>query len=199
MSRQRFRSWLRGSWLTVWFWGFLGSLAAEFLKWYNLRTSLSFPAYLRSPLYWLLTVLMTVVGGILATLYVDDVSEGRERLLAFHIGVSAPLILALLVQGVPGAVEQAVIPPAAAEKVIVATREDEAIATLLEPELDALERCISEGERCEPASIERLVTIIERDPDLSSQLQPELDSLERYVDKMERPGVLPFLAGKRLQ
>jgi len=199
MSQQQLESWLQQPWVKVWLWGFLGGLAAEFLKWYNLRTSLAFPAYVRSPLYWLLTILMAVVGGVLATLYVEDVVEGRQKLLALHIGVSAPLILALLVQTTPGAVEQAIIPPAAAEKVVAATRQNEAIAAQLEPELRELERCISEGEACAPASVEKLVTTIERYPELSSQLQPELDSLERYVDRLESPGVLPFLAGKGVE
>jgi hypothetical protein len=194
MSRQQPESWFRTSWFKVWVWGFLGGLAAEFLRWYNLRTSLAFPAYVRSPVYWLLTVLMAVIGGVLATLYVEDVAEGRQKLLAVHIGVSAPLILALLVQITPAAVEQAVIPPAAAEKVITAARQDEAVATQLEPELSDLERCVSEGEACKPASVEKLVTAIAQHPNLSAQLQPELKSLERYVDKAERPGVLPFLA-----
>lgn len=196
MSRQQLESWLQKPWFKVWVWGFLGGLAAEFLQWYNLRTSLAFPAYLRSPLYWLLTVLMAIAGGVLATLYINNITEGRQRLLAFHIGVSAPLILALLVQSTPSTVEQAAIPPAAAEKVIVATRQKAAIAAQLEPELNELERCVSEGKACTPASVEKLVTTIERYPELSSQLQPELDSLERYVDKAESPGVLPFLAGK---
>ena len=56
------------------------------------------PAYIKSPLYWIVTILMVLAGGFLA--YVQGV-VGSKPLLALNIGISAPLILKSLAAAVP--------------------------------------------------------------------------------------------------
>jgi hypothetical protein len=70
--------------------GVLGGALAEVLKWYQLRESDNPPAYLHSILYWVTTVIMALVGGILAFVQQVDI---KQPILAINIGISAPLIL----------------------------------------------------------------------------------------------------------
>jgi hypothetical protein len=83
---------------TVFALGVIGGALAELLKWYQLRESSNFPAYARSWIYWLITILMVAAGGLLAV--VQGV-EGSKPLLALNIGISAPLILKGLATTVP--------------------------------------------------------------------------------------------------
>lgn len=83
----------------VFIWGTVGGLLAELFKWYNLRESPNMPEYLRSFFYWLVTLLMIGVGGLLADLYNIPADN---RLLAINVGASAPLIIQTLMKGLPG-------------------------------------------------------------------------------------------------
>ena len=78
--------------------GCFGGALAELVKWFGLRESVNLPTYVRSGLYWVITALMVVCGGVLATLY------GTQRvtaILGVNIGASAPLIMASLARTVP--------------------------------------------------------------------------------------------------
>jgi hypothetical protein len=70
--------------------GFVGGFLAEALKWYQLRESTTPPAYLKSALYWIVTLLMALSGGGLAVI---NNGGSNSPILALNIGVSAPLIL----------------------------------------------------------------------------------------------------------
>lgn len=83
------------NWL-IFGYGFVGGVLAELLKWYQLRESATPPAYLNSARYWILTVLMTLAGGLLAA-----VQNASTPLLAINIGISAPLILKALAAVTP--------------------------------------------------------------------------------------------------
>ncbi|MCB0307264.1 MAG: hypothetical protein KDI38_26110 [Calditrichaeota bacterium] len=82
----------------VFIWGTAGGFLAELLKWYNLRESPNMPDYARKVFYWLVTLLMIGVGGLLADLYGIDPGN---RLLAINVGASAPLIIQTLMKGLP--------------------------------------------------------------------------------------------------
>ncbi len=70
--------------------GIIGGLMAEVLKWYQLRESPTPPVYLKSVMYWVITVVMALVGGLLAV--IQNVPPSQP-VLALNIGISAPLIL----------------------------------------------------------------------------------------------------------
>ena len=70
--------------------GVIGGALGELLKWYALRESPNLPAYLRSPFYWVITVLMILAGGVLVL--IQNVSDDNPW-LAVNVGLTAPLIL----------------------------------------------------------------------------------------------------------
>ncbi len=77
-----------------------GGIIIEFFKWWQLRESASWPAYVRSPAYWALTVGMIVIGGFLAVLYGTG---QKQAILVLNIGVSAPAVIRALASNVPEA------------------------------------------------------------------------------------------------
>jgi hypothetical protein len=82
----------------VFLFGIIGGALAEMLKWWQLREAPTPPAYLKSGFYWVITGIMTLVGGLLALAYSVDASK---PLLAVNLGVSAPLILKGLASATP--------------------------------------------------------------------------------------------------
>ena len=78
--------------LDVFIIGFLGGCAGELLGWYHLRlrSPEKLPRYLKSWFYWIVSLLMACMGGFLAVLY--GTSE-VNAILAFHIGISAPIVI----------------------------------------------------------------------------------------------------------
>lgn len=84
--------------LTVFLVGTLGGALGEVLKWWQLRESTNFPEYSKKPVYWIVTALMALAGGVLAWLYGIDTTK---LLLALNIGISAPLILKGLAAAAP--------------------------------------------------------------------------------------------------
>lgn len=78
--------------------GCIGGIAAELLHWWNLRQRRRIPAYAKRLLYWLVTAIMVLMGGFVAWLYFGVQAEG---IVAFHIGLSTPLLLQKLYTSVP--------------------------------------------------------------------------------------------------
>ncbi len=77
-----------------------GGVLNELLHWWNLRKKPEFPRYVRSAKYWILTLLMALVGGFIVWLYFGQQVEG---VLAVHVGLLAPLILQKMASSVPEA------------------------------------------------------------------------------------------------
>lgn len=71
-------------------WGALGSFSIEvidlFLKLRQPQPQQ--PKYLKNPIYWPIRLGVVIVAGILAVVYCVD-----SKIVAFHIGVSAPLTI----------------------------------------------------------------------------------------------------------
>lgn len=92
-----------------------GGCAAEILHWYMLtRKPEGASAFAARPGYWLWTVGMIAVGGLMPTLYING---SASALLCFHLGAATPLLLQKLVTALPviaqaqgGAVPQGVLP-----------------------------------------------------------------------------------------
>ena len=75
-----------------------GGAVIELFKWWQLRESANWPAYVSSPGYWVLTLLMIGAGGFLAVLYG---TEEKQALLVLNVGISAPAIIRALAANVP--------------------------------------------------------------------------------------------------
>jgi hypothetical protein len=81
--------------------GAFGGLLIEILRWWKLRDAPELPAYRKSLFYWMITMVMICVGGVLATLYgIDD----RNALMVVNLGASAPALVGAFAS--PGAIKE---------------------------------------------------------------------------------------------
>lgn len=78
--------------------GVAGGAANELLHWWSLRESAKLPAYSRKPLYWFISGGMIVLGGGLSWL---QLGASAEALLAFQVGLAAPMLLQKLAKAAP--------------------------------------------------------------------------------------------------
>ncbi len=87
--------------------GVAGGIAAELLKWYRIREELhdGVPDYARTWLYWLVTVAMAFLGGLLVFLYQSTEGIELNLVLAFNIGASAPLLVGATPTIDPGTID----------------------------------------------------------------------------------------------
>ena len=74
--------------------GFAGGLVAEFLVIYNYRERAfrNWPQHFHSRTFWVIEVLMWVLGGLLVVAYMLS-NTPMSVILAVNVGASAPLIL----------------------------------------------------------------------------------------------------------
>ncbi|MGR5320893.1 hypothetical protein [Vibrio sp. DNB22_19_1] len=81
----------------------VGGVTAELLHWYGLsrRPTNVMPRYAKKPIYWITTVGMISIGGIMPFLYIQG---SASALLCFHLGAATPVILQKLVTSVPDSV-----------------------------------------------------------------------------------------------
>jgi hypothetical protein len=86
--------------ITVFVLGIAGGALAELLKWYQMRESPNLPVYVKSLLYWIITILMILAGGVLALIQGVDATKPLQ---ALNIGISAPLIIKGLAAATPPA------------------------------------------------------------------------------------------------
>jgi hypothetical protein len=75
---------------------------AELLGLFRLRHQApdSFPEWLKSPFYWIITLLMILAGGLLVVVYLKSAFT-LNAVLAVNVGASAPLIIGTLVSQAP--------------------------------------------------------------------------------------------------
>jgi hypothetical protein len=74
----------------IFLWGSAGGLLAEFLGIWSLRKEDNWPKYFRRLRYYLISLMMSLIGGGMAVIYGMHEMPG---LLALNIGASAPLML----------------------------------------------------------------------------------------------------------
>jgi hypothetical protein len=81
--------------------GMFGGVLAELLGLWKLKTQVTaLPPYLRSPFYWVVTILMILAGGGLVWVY-NKSGLDLTPIIAVNIGASAPLIIGSLAQSKP--------------------------------------------------------------------------------------------------
>lgn len=85
--------------------GCFGGVLAEAWRWYKIRENPNLPSYLKSPVYWIITLIMILGGGILSSFYG---TENVNAFLVLNIGASAPRIISALASTTP----PVTIPPA---------------------------------------------------------------------------------------
>ncbi len=79
-----------------------GGLAAELLHWYSLsRKPGGARRFSVHPVYWVTTVGMVALGGLMPVLYIQGTASA---LLCFHLGAATPIIVQKLIASVPAAV-----------------------------------------------------------------------------------------------
>jgi hypothetical protein len=79
----------------------IGGLAAEMLHWYGLaRRPSALAKYRFRPVYWITTLGMILLGGLMPLLYVQG---SASALLCFHLGAATPVIVQKLIAAVPSA------------------------------------------------------------------------------------------------
>ena len=104
---------VESAWATF-LWAAAGGLAAEALRWWRLvrnqreGATVNLPVYARSPLYWGLTSVIVLSGGMLAVAYVAS-GLTLGPILAVNVGASAPLIIQGLAASAPSGLEPSAV------------------------------------------------------------------------------------------
>lgn len=86
--------------IEIFLWGICGGVLAELAGIFEIRrvSPDDFPEWLRSPVYWIITCLMVLGGGLLVVGYARS-GANITAILAVNIGASAPLIIRSLSSG----------------------------------------------------------------------------------------------------
>jgi hypothetical protein len=74
-------------------WGCIGSGCDELLHWGALRQRKTFPTYVRSVKYWIVTALLVLMGGIVAFAFGTSTSRMGSPLGMLVVGYSAPALI----------------------------------------------------------------------------------------------------------
>lgn len=77
--------------IKIFFAGLFGGFLVEVLHWFKIRHE-DIPHYAKKWIYWVITALMIICGGVLAIIYAEC-STGLNIIVAMNIGASAPLII----------------------------------------------------------------------------------------------------------
>lgn len=84
------------------FLGSFGGLLPEFYALYNLRHEFHTkkPAHISSGVYWLLTLIMILLGGVAVVLYLSS-GTTISTILAIHVGAATPTMIGALLNNKP--------------------------------------------------------------------------------------------------
>ncbi len=74
-------------------WGCVGGGLDELLHWAGLRRESAFPTYLRSAVYWVITALLVLMGGVVTYVVVISTDYVDSALTAVLCGFVAPALL----------------------------------------------------------------------------------------------------------
>lgn len=77
--------------LQMFLWACMGSVAIEIQSAYRSLQTSGIPRYYRKPLFWIVRVLLAMIGGGLTVAY-----DIHQPLLAINIGAATPIILGTL-------------------------------------------------------------------------------------------------------
>ena len=82
--------------------GAVGGSLVELYGLYQLRrrSKSQRPAWLKSPFYWLVTILMIVVGAGVVALYVHSGAQ-LNPLVALHLGAATPTLIGVFSKNAP--------------------------------------------------------------------------------------------------
>ena len=74
--------------------GIAGGVLPEILALYNLRHTKKGekPAWLTSPFYWMVTIIMVLLGGATVVLY-QKIGINVNEFMAVHLGIATPLLI----------------------------------------------------------------------------------------------------------
>ena len=84
------------------FWGLIGGVGAEVVVLFGLRHKdpNDFPYWVRSPAYYVIALVMAILGGAITVAHLRSGSS-MDPILAIQVGASAPLILRKMRDAVP--------------------------------------------------------------------------------------------------
>jgi hypothetical protein len=74
-------------------WGCVGSACDELLHWASLRRRRTFPTYVRSIKYWVVTALLVLMGGVVALAYGSSSFRLITPLTVLIVGYCAPALI----------------------------------------------------------------------------------------------------------
>jgi len=80
--------------LETFLWGLAGGLGAELVVFFSIRQlrAHELPYFVRSPRYYIITLIMILFGGLIALAYAKS-GTPLNAILAIQVGASTPLIL----------------------------------------------------------------------------------------------------------
>ena len=82
-------------------WGVIGGGLAELLGWFRLRHQVpDLPSWMKTPYYWICTLLMTGAGGVLVVAYLRSDMK-LNAITAINLGASAPLLIGSFIGQAP--------------------------------------------------------------------------------------------------
>ncbi|MFN3703546.1 MAG: hypothetical protein ACK4SG_08730 [Thermomonas sp.] len=84
------------------FWGLLGGTLPEFYALYNIREDFhkKKPRWIKSWFYWIVTLVMVLLGGAVVLLYLTS-GTSLTPFLAIHLGAATPTLIGSFIKDKP--------------------------------------------------------------------------------------------------